>query len=188
MHFSKTLTSKEIARGGLFTAMAIVAAITVRYGSSVIPFSLLPFVAVLAGGILGSKLAFWAMTLYTFIGLAGIPVFSTEPYGGLAYVLKPSFGFVLGFILAAWGTGFVLEKRKTDSSFAFIGASLIGMCLVYMIGLPYLWAILNLLNRSHVSVWGVVKTGLLPFAAADIIKAVLSGYLAYKVEKRISHL
>ena len=64
--------------------------------------------ALLAGIILGPSRGTIAMAAYMFIGLAGLPVFSSG--GGPAYVLQPSFGFILGFIPGALIAGTVYGR------------------------------------------------------------------------------
>ena len=96
---SSQVNLSEMTRIGVFTAMAIAAAVLVRFGGSVVPFSLLPLVMCLAGGILGPRPGAYSMLAYMLLGLMGLPVFASPPYGGLAYVFTPSFGFVPGFVL-----------------------------------------------------------------------------------------
>ncbi|MFQ7171426.1 MAG: biotin transporter BioY [Thomasclavelia ramosa] len=47
----------------------------------------------LAGILLGSKLGALAVLLYVVIGLLGLPIFAAG--GGLAYIVRPSFGYLI---------------------------------------------------------------------------------------------
>ena len=55
----------------------------------------------LAGGVLNRRAAVLSILAYILLGLVGIPVFASPPYGGPGYFLLPTFGFLLGFILTA---------------------------------------------------------------------------------------
>lgn len=104
------IRAQEMTRIALFTAMASAAAILARFGSSIVPFSLVPFVVCLAGATLGSRSGAYSMLMYMCLGLAGLPVFASPPYGGFSYVVTPSFGFIPGFVVAAYVIGRVLES------------------------------------------------------------------------------
>ena len=70
-------SAREITLVAVFAALNVVAAMVARYGGSIVPFSLIPFMAMLAGGLLGARLG--AMVVYILLGLAGVPVFATPP-------------------------------------------------------------------------------------------------------------
>ncbi|MCD6156016.1 MAG: biotin transporter BioY, partial [Candidatus Atribacteria bacterium] len=89
----------RLTRCALVVTLCVIASLFSRYAQGTIPFSLLPFVVVLAGWLLRPQEAFWSMSTYILLGLVGLPVFASPPFGGPAYLLKPSFGFLLGFIL-----------------------------------------------------------------------------------------
>lgn len=67
-----------------------------------------PGFVTLAGMLLGSRRGSLAVAVYVAVGLAGIPVFAAG--GGIQYVFRPSFGYLLGFIAAAWLTGRICER------------------------------------------------------------------------------
>lgn len=66
------------------------------------------FVSLLAGMLLPVAQSMIVILLYLFIGLLGLPVFATG--GGLSYLLKPTFGFLIGFLSAAVICGVIKEK------------------------------------------------------------------------------
>src|SRR5690606_835988 len=138
------LNTRELTHVALFVALAIICAFLTRFMSSMlVPFSFLPFIAVLAGAILVKRLGALAMAIYVVMGLIGIPVFAGDPpFGGLIYLIKPTFGFLLGFIAAAAVTGWLLERGNAFSH--YLQATIVGVLITYVIGLPYLWAIINL--------------------------------------------
>ena len=124
-----TITSRSISRNltqdtavcGLFAALIAVGAfmkIVIPVGADTMNFTLQWLFVLLAGLLLGSKRAFRSVAVYLITGLIGFPIFARG--GGPAYLLRPTFGFLLGFALAAWAIGFLCERfRPLKSSGLF---------------------------------------------------------------------
>ena len=109
---SRSIT-QDVAVCGLFTALIAVGAfikIVIPVGADTMNFTLQFFFVLLAGLLLGGKQAFFCVLTYLAVGLAGVPVFAAG--GGPAYLLRPTFGFLLGFAAAAWVTGTVYSRFK----------------------------------------------------------------------------
>lgn len=83
------INTKNLILCALFTALIVVGAF-IRIPIPVVPFTLQFFFTMLAGLLLGGKLGFTSVATYIAMGLLGLPVFVEG--GGLAYLLKPSFG------------------------------------------------------------------------------------------------
>ncbi len=179
------LSAKEISLAAMFAALAAVAAALFRFGAPVVPFSLVPFVAVLAGMLLGPRLGALSMSVYVLMGLLGLPVFEKPPFGGPAYILQPTFGFLLGFVLGACITGLLMPKKGDPGIPRYILASVGGVLGVYLAGLPYLYIILNFYLGNAVPVLKVIQLGFLPFIALDLVKAVFASFLARAVIRRV---
>ena len=134
-------------------------------------FTLQFFFVLLAALLLGSKRAFASVLTYLVIGLCGIPVFATG--GGPAYLLKPTFGFLIGFAVAAYVTGRVFEIRK-DSSFswllfsAFLGLLADYGCGNFVLGVSVGWKLV-LINCFLLTV------------SEDFILCVLAAVLAKRL-------
>ena len=84
------------------------------------------FFVLMAGFLLGAKLATVSVIVYLSIGLVGVPVFAAG--GGPAYIFRPGFGFLLGFVLAAFVIG-LLQKNVGKNSIRelFLVASVAGL-------------------------------------------------------------
>ena len=107
---SRSIT-QDVAVCGLFTALIAVGAfikIVIPVGADTMNFTLQWLFVLLAGLLLGSKRAFRSVAVYLITGLIGFPIFARG--GGPAYLLRPTFGFLLGFALAAWVIGFLCES------------------------------------------------------------------------------
>lgn len=92
--------------------------------------------AVLLIGCLGGKnAAVMSQIAYLGLGLAGFPVFSQG--GGIQYFKEPSFGYLLGFVPAAWICGFLAFKTPLRlETLAF--SSFCGLAIVHLSGIAYL--------------------------------------------------
>lgn len=125
---------------------------------------------IVVGAALGSKRGAASLTTYLLAGLAGLPVFA-GPIAGPAYVLAPSFGFIIGFIPAAFVAGWFAEKawdRRPWLAFVgFVAASIIP----FVIGVPYLALILATVVGADVTVASVLEAGVWPFIVPGLIKA-----------------
>lgn len=184
---TKKLKTIDLTLAGMFVAlMAVGANIT-----SIIPFlvvggvpiTLQTFFGILAGLILGSRLGTMATTVYAFVGLVGVPVFA-QFSGGIGALIKPTFGFILSFILAAYVVGKIVEKHKTVS--ALITAALIGTAINYVVGTNWMYFSYKLwadapdgFTYSMAWLWMIAP---LP---KDIILAVVAGLMAHRLEKTV---
>ena len=181
------LRTIDLTLAGMFVGlMAVGANITSFVPFLVIggvPITLQTFFAILAGAILGSRLGALTMAVYAFAGLAGAPVFSKFG-GGFASLLSPTFGFILSFIVTAYVTGKLIEKKKSVP--VYITAALIGMVINYVFGTNWMYMAYKLWFTApegftyHLAwLWMAVP---LP---KDIILSVFAGLMAHRLEHRV---
>ncbi len=183
------LTPRDMVLMAMFASLAVVAALLFRFlGGMIVPFSLLPFVALLAGGLLGARLGALSMGIYVLMGVLGIPVFEKPPFGGPAYLLSPTFGFLLGFISAAFVTGLILQGQRDAGPVRLSMAMLVGVVTIYAIGLPYLYVILNYYVGKSFDALQIVMLFFVPFIGFDLIKALAAGALVRMVGVRLPAL
>lgn len=146
-----------------------------------IPFPLMPLtfqtvISVLAGLLLGWKKGAVSMAVYCFTGLIGIPVFTGG--GGIFYVLKPSFGYAVGFIFSALTAGLIAGK-KCLPFWRYIVGALAAFLVDYAVGIPYCIVAAHLLGVKDLV--NLLITANLVFMPKDAILSVLAGILAWKV-------
>lgn len=131
---------------------------------------------IVVGAALGARRGAAALTSYALVGLAGLPVFA-GPIAGPAYVLSPSFGYIIGFIPAAFFAGWLAERawdRKPALAFVgFVGASIVP----FLIGVPYMALILTAVLGQQVTFAGVLAAGVWPFIVPGLIKAAAAALI-----------
>lgn len=169
----------QIVRCGLFTALVAVGAyiqIPVPYMDY---FTLQFLFVLLAGMILGSAGGATAVGAYVLLGLFGVPIFAAG--GGIQYVLRPSFGYLLGFIAAAFVVGKAVELQKGPGFGGFLISALCGFVTTYVIGLAYKYLILNLYLGTPTPLWVVLASCFPLDMPGDLVLSVFASLLAVRV-------
>jgi len=166
------------------TVMSLFASLTaigafIKIPLPVIPFTLQILFVYLAGCLLGSKKGMVSQLLYVGIGLIGIPVFASG--GGPEYVLKPTFGYLIGFIIAAYVIGLIIEKIKEPSLKHFIFANFIGLIIVYLFGIIYVYVSLNTWLDTPTSFKAVMIMGVAYSIGQDLVLAIFGSFLATRL-------
>ena len=172
--------TKEMCLCALFTALMCASAY-IKIPTPLLPITLQTLFVSLAGLILGSRKGFLSVAVYTFIGLAGIPVFAEG--GGLPYILKPSFGYILGFTLSALITGKLAEKKCTFKNFLF--SSLTGTVCVYTVGLIYYYFISTLYLVNQIEIKNLFIYCFLLTLPGDILMCALASAIGKRLKKMI---
>ena len=179
-----TISTRELVLASLFTALMSALTIVVRLVQPIviIPFSLQPLVMLLAATLLSPRGVFLSMLAYLLLGLIGLPVFSVPPYGGPAYVLVPSFGFLLAFPLAGWVQSHLI---KSFSVLNLAVAGLVAIIIYYSVGLPYMYLIMKFYLGHTVNILQVLKIGFIPFIIFDVAKLAAAIWLGREVSRRL---
>ena len=143
-----------------------------------VPMTMQTLVVLMLGMAYGPRLGAGTVLAYLLVGAAGLPVFAGTPERGigLAYMMGPTGGFLMGFVLAAWITG-ALAERGWDRSVPWCAAAMLaGTVVIFVLGLAALIPITGL-SRA-------IETGLVPFLASSALKIAL-GAVAMPVIWRV---
>lgn len=155
----------------IFTALIVLGGlISVPIPFTQVELSFQTVFVIMAGLVLGGRDGALAVLVYLAMGLLGLPVFTQG--GGVAYVFKPSFGYLIGFPIGALVAGSIVtksQKSHAKRSRVFV-AALVGMIPVYVIGASYQLLILYYYIGSSL---GAAIAGL----PAVIVLAVKDGVL-----------
>lgn len=180
---SMKLSTKEMILVSLFTSLtAIGAFLSIPIGE--VPITLQSMFCLLSGLLLGPKLGSMSQGLYVMLGLFGVRIFAGFS-GGPQYIFKPSFGFLVGFIFASYIAGKITYKKPYSSFRSFLSANLIGTFVIYVFGIPYMYFVLNYLSGAEIGFLTILKTGCLIFIPGDLIKAIITSFVASKLIYRI---
>lgn len=134
-----------------------------------IPITLQTLAVFLISLILGTKKSIVLFVTYILLGLIGIPVFSTG--GGIQYIYMPSFGFIIGFLFASIVIGIGTKSNKFYVKYI---VSFIGLLIINICGLLYMYLILNVYNGLNKDLIYIIQVGLLPFIIKDIFMVILA--------------
>lgn len=174
---------RSLSRVALFTALTALGAF-LRVPVPFVPFTLQFFFCVLAGLLLGPREGAASQALYIALGLAGAPVFTSG--GGPAYVLQPTFGYLLGFLACALVAG-VIARRMPSPRGLFI-ASGGGLGAVYLLGVPWLYASYNFwLGEPRSALWALTY-GFFLAAPGDLALAALAAFVARRLRNAAPEL
>lgn len=178
------LSIKEMILISLFTALSAIGAfLSIPMGN--VPITLQSMFVILSGLLLGPKLGALSQLVYILLGLSGVRIFA-EFSGGPQVILKPSFGFLIGFIFASYIVGKIARGGKSCGFNRILIASLAGTSVVYLFGVPYMYLILNTIMGQSVPFSMALKTGCIIFLPGDLLKAILASWVGSRLLTRVS--
>ena len=135
----------------------------------------------LAGLLLGARLGATAVATYILLGLVGVPVFASG--GGPGYVLQPTFGYLIGFVLQAWYCGAAARRLPSRNFKQLLAINGVGMAIVYAIGISYFYFVSNYIIDAPIAVWPVIfYCGILQ-VVPDFLLCVAAAGLAVRLER-----
>ena len=173
-----------ITQTALIVALLTLSAF-IRIPFPLVPITLQTFVLILSGLSLGSRKTTVAVCVYIILGLIGLPIFSSG--GGIGYVIKPTFGYLLGMIPA----GYIIGKLSYGKQTKFrrnILASLIGTFTIYIVGIPYFYLIGTYILNLRIEFTGLLFSGFLITLPGDILKCLIASIAATKLPQNLRNL
>jgi len=156
-------------------ALALSAQFALPVPGTPVPLTLQPMLVVLAGLLLGPVDAAAAMLLYLVAGAVGLPVFAPIGAPGIARLIGPTGGYLLAYPVAAAVAGRLGAGGAAFATRAL--AATAGMLVLYAGGLAQLAVLTGSLTTAAV-------LGVIPFAAADGVKALAAAALSGISDRR----
>ena len=178
---------KEMTICSLFTALIAIGAflkITIPIEPVDMHFTLQWLFVLMAGFLLGSRLGTISVGLYLFIGLIGVPIFASG--GGPAYLMRPTFGFLLGFLFAVWIIGFLSKKIKEPTFTKYLIPSIAGLLIYYGCGMIYFYFMNNFVLGVPVSVSLVIVNCFLLTVFPDFLLCILSVIASIRIKPYVN--
>ena len=168
----------------LFTALIAVGA-CIKIPVPVVPFTLQFLFTTLAGLLLGSKKGAISVVAYMILGLAGLPIFSEG--GGFWYVIKPSFGYIIGFCIGTYVTGLIAERMKEKTVPRYMLANFVGLLIVYAVGMIYYYKICNYVIDRPIALGPLFLYCFVLAVPGDICLCILAAALVKRVKPILNH-
>lgn len=178
------MKTKGVIYCGLFTALIAVGAF-IKIPIPVVPFTLQYLFTMLAGLLLGSRLGTLSVLSYMLLGLAGLPIFSEG--GGIWYVFKPSFGYIIGFAVGTFVTGWIAEHMEKKTITRYLIANLAGLFCVYAIGMIYYYTICNFVIDTPIAVGPLFLYCFVLAVPGDIALSILGAVVAKRVRPVLAY-
>ena len=150
----------------LFTAACAQVAVPLPF--TPVPLTLQTFAVLVGAAALGAKRAVIAQILYVLAAAAGAPVLAGASHG-MAKVLGPTGGYIVGFIVASFVVGSIAQRGATRHAGTTVAAYAAGTAVVYALGVSWLAV------YADMSLVDALRAGMVPFLIGDLIKAVAAG-------------
>ena len=165
----------------LFVALIAVGAF-IKFPIGIVPVAMQCAMCMLCALVLGARDATIAVLIYLAMGLVGIPIFTAG--GGFAYVLQPTFGYLLGYIIAV-PVGALIARGVRNTSRPKLWRLLLGafalLAILYTFGVIYMYLILNFYLGKAINMSAAWLTGCAIFLPTDCSFAVIASIVAHRV-------
>lgn len=134
-----------------------------------VPMTMQTFVVIGLGLALGPRLGLAAVAFYLVQGAIGLPVFTGTPEKGIgiAYMMGPTGGYLLGFLIAVYVSGMLAERGWDRNVFSAFGVAVLGTAILFVPGVLWLGVLFG---------WDkpILEWGLYPFILGGFAKAALA--------------
>lgn len=180
----KTTAARDLVYCAMFTVL-IAAGAFIKIPIPVVPFTLQFLFTMMAGLLLGGKLGAISVGIYMILGLIGLPVFAEG--GGIWYLAKPSFGYIIGFCIASFVTGKMVEKMSNLTIPKYLLANFTGLIIVYGAGMIYYYIICNYVIDNPIGVWTLFLYCFILAVPGDIFLCIVAAYLAKRLRPLVKN-
>jgi len=157
----------------LIAILGLVPPITLAGG---VPITAQSLGIMLCGTVLGAKRGALAVLLFLALVAAGLPLL-TGGRGGIGVFAGPSVGFLIGFPIAAFVAGWIVERTTLPLGLAAGAASIIGgIGVLYLLGIPGMAFVLD-------KTIGEASLIAIAFLPGDLVKCVLAGFVTQSIAR-----
>lgn len=174
----KLLNTKNIILSALFVALIAIGAF-IKIPVPICPFTLQLLFTTLAGLLLGARLGFISVCVYIVIGLIGVPIFTQG--GGPAYVLQPTFGYLIGFAVGSYVVGLLTERFVRLTLTNLIIGNFINLFIVYLFGMIYVYLINTFYLNTPIGIWPLFLYCFILAVPGDIVLCIIAAILGKKL-------
>ncbi len=175
------VTSRVMLSLAMSCFTGLMAQIVVYLPWTPVPLTGQTLAVLIAGTVLGRWGAL-SQALYIAIGLAGVPWFAGA-CGGPAVLAGPTFGYLLGFVAAAFAVGTVVDRhegmRRLIPLFVVMAAA--NFVVILGLGTLYLYAWLGAARGAAPGLYELLSMGFIPFLPGAAAKTVLAAFIGMAI-------
>lgn len=158
----------------LFTALtAVLSQISINLPFTPIPINLAMLSVFMSGAMIGSKGGAISQIVYVLLGAIGVPVFANLS-AGVGILFGPTGGYIVGYVLAAFITGFIIEKMN-NNFIIYILSMFMGLIACYSLGTLWFMFI------TKAGILASLSMCVIPFIVGDILKILAGSFLALRL-------
>ena len=143
-----------------------------------VPFTLQSLAVAALAAAFGWRIGVATVALYIIEGLSGLPVFASG--GGPAYIMNPSFGFILGWLPMALVIGWAADRGMAGNVALLFATMIVADAISFALGFGWLMYVANSIQASGGELPSWLKGGDLltvayngavkPFVLWDLLK------------------
>ncbi len=174
----RTERTKKLVLCALFVALIAVGAF-IKIPIPMMPFTLQFLFTMLAGLLLGGRWGAVSVLVYLAMGLLGLPVFTSG--GGISYVLQPTFGYLIGFAVATFVTGTIVNQVSNPRYPRLLAANFVGLAIVYAFGMAYYYLISHLYLGTNIGIGALFLYCFVLAVPGDILLCFLAAVLGKRL-------
>ena len=161
----------------IFTAVAcsvlLIISAKIKIDLYPVPMTLQPLAVLMIAMLCGRNIGIASIGLYLAQGIIGLPVFAYG--GGIPYLIGPTGGFLIGFLIAGFIVGELADRGWGKEIFKSVSAMLIGLIVIYFCGILQL----SIIKGFD---YAIIK-GMEPFIIGDLYKLILASLLVPQIWK-----
>ena len=172
------MTTTAIAQCSIFVVLMMLTGTVIKIPFPLVPLTFQTLVSVLSGLLLGWKKGLYAMLAYLILGLIGIPVFAAG--GGIFYIVKPSFGYIIGFVLGAVVAGLIRGRDIKAPFWRYVLGGVGGFIANYAIGILY-FIVVWLAQYGETGLGAAIISYNVVYMPKDIVLCILGAIVSWKV-------
>lgn len=138
-----------------------------------VPMTMQTFAVLMIGATCGARLGGTTLLAYLAAGAAGLPVFATG--AGPVYMMGPTGGYLLGFLLAAVLVGHLADRGLVRNFVSAVAVLLAGLAVIYILGAGWLATLIGFEKA--------IAAGVVPFLPAEVLKMALAAVVLIAAQK-----
>ncbi|MBL0691683.1 MAG: biotin transporter BioY [SAR324 cluster bacterium] len=140
-----------------------------------VPFTMQTLFIFLLSAVYGYRLGGATLLTYVAAGAMGLPIFAGTPEMGvgMAYILGPTGGYIIGFVIASFLLGYLWQKSLAKTFYFALLACTLATGVIFLCG----WAWL----AYHIGGLAAFTFGVWPFWASALLKILIAALLIPKL-------